>query len=298
MVAGPRPLARALGDDMTAVEPTSEPRAQSAAAPSPFPPIAEYAFLSDCHTGALVAPGRRDRLAVRPALRLAERVRQPARPPGRVLSLRAVRNQPPDRAEVRPRHERPRDDVEDAAGLDRHPRRADHRPPGPRGRDHAAHPPSGRRRRRPHARTNGRMPRGQRRGRAGLRAGLRLRARAGRMDACRRRPPSRRCDGRRPDVPAASDLPLGVEGNRVRARHVLETGRPRVLRALVGQGPRRAAGSSTRRRRSMAATIRFWRVVAGGRPHPGPPLARPDPALGARRSRASPTCRPAPPSRR
>jgi GH15 family glucan-1,4-alpha-glucosidase len=30
--------------------------AQSAAAPSPFPPIAEYAFLSNCHTGALVAP--------------------------------------------------------------------------------------------------------------------------------------------------------------------------------------------------------------------------------------------------
>jgi alpha,alpha-trehalase len=28
---------------------------QSAAAPSPFPPIANYAFLSDCHTGALVA---------------------------------------------------------------------------------------------------------------------------------------------------------------------------------------------------------------------------------------------------
>jgi GH15 family glucan-1,4-alpha-glucosidase len=30
--------------------------AQSAAMPSPFPPIAEYAFLSNCHTGALVAP--------------------------------------------------------------------------------------------------------------------------------------------------------------------------------------------------------------------------------------------------
>jgi alpha,alpha-trehalase len=30
-------------------------QAQSAAAPSPFPPIAEYAFLSDCHTSALVA---------------------------------------------------------------------------------------------------------------------------------------------------------------------------------------------------------------------------------------------------
>ena len=31
-------------------------RKQSAAAPSPFPPIADYAFLSNCHTGALVAP--------------------------------------------------------------------------------------------------------------------------------------------------------------------------------------------------------------------------------------------------
>jgi alpha,alpha-trehalase len=33
-----------------------EPEAQSAAAPSPFPPIADYGFLSNCHTGALVAP--------------------------------------------------------------------------------------------------------------------------------------------------------------------------------------------------------------------------------------------------
>ena len=31
-------------------------RPKSAAAPSPFTPIADYAFLSDCHTGALVAP--------------------------------------------------------------------------------------------------------------------------------------------------------------------------------------------------------------------------------------------------
>ena len=28
---------------------------QSAAMPSPFPPIADFGFLSDCHTGALVA---------------------------------------------------------------------------------------------------------------------------------------------------------------------------------------------------------------------------------------------------
>jgi alpha,alpha-trehalase len=34
----------------------NESAPQSAAAPSPFPPIADYAFLSNCHTGALVAP--------------------------------------------------------------------------------------------------------------------------------------------------------------------------------------------------------------------------------------------------
>ena len=37
--------------------PTEAPtRGTSPALPSPFPPIAEYAFLSNCHTGALVAP--------------------------------------------------------------------------------------------------------------------------------------------------------------------------------------------------------------------------------------------------
>jgi GH15 family glucan-1,4-alpha-glucosidase len=41
------------GDKATAAAPRP---VQSAAAPSPFPPIADYAFLSDCHTGALVAP--------------------------------------------------------------------------------------------------------------------------------------------------------------------------------------------------------------------------------------------------
>jgi GH15 family glucan-1,4-alpha-glucosidase len=40
---------------MTATESTAA-QPQSAAAPSPFPPIADYAFLSNCHTGALVAP--------------------------------------------------------------------------------------------------------------------------------------------------------------------------------------------------------------------------------------------------
>ncbi|MGH9227528.1 MAG: glycoside hydrolase family 15 protein [Acidimicrobiales bacterium] len=41
---------------MSADTAPSEPPKQSAAMPSPFPPIEDYAFLSDCHTGALVAP--------------------------------------------------------------------------------------------------------------------------------------------------------------------------------------------------------------------------------------------------
>jgi alpha,alpha-trehalase len=50
----------APGDETGAARAATERRAetvaQSAAAPSPFPPIADYAFLSDCHTGALLAP--------------------------------------------------------------------------------------------------------------------------------------------------------------------------------------------------------------------------------------------------
>ena len=37
-------------------EQRSPPVAQSAAAPSPFPPIADYAFLSDCENSALISP--------------------------------------------------------------------------------------------------------------------------------------------------------------------------------------------------------------------------------------------------
>ena len=41
---------------MTSAAANAATQPQSAAAPSPFPPIADYAFLSNCHTGALVAP--------------------------------------------------------------------------------------------------------------------------------------------------------------------------------------------------------------------------------------------------
>jgi GH15 family glucan-1,4-alpha-glucosidase len=49
-----RPPARAA--TMSKAKSAPDKALQSAAAPSPFPPIADYAFLSNCHTGALVAP--------------------------------------------------------------------------------------------------------------------------------------------------------------------------------------------------------------------------------------------------
>ena len=56
-------ITRTLGDSMSETNNTAPARntakqfrGQSAAAPSPFPTIADYAFLSNCHTGALVAP--------------------------------------------------------------------------------------------------------------------------------------------------------------------------------------------------------------------------------------------------
>jgi GH15 family glucan-1,4-alpha-glucosidase len=44
------------GEPAAAAAPRTAKMPQSAAAPSPFTPIANYGFLSDCHTGALVAP--------------------------------------------------------------------------------------------------------------------------------------------------------------------------------------------------------------------------------------------------
>src|SRR5688500_8409142 len=51
----PQPLARPLGGRVSTTTTRPTERAHKAM-PSPFPPIEDFAFLSDCHTGALVAP--------------------------------------------------------------------------------------------------------------------------------------------------------------------------------------------------------------------------------------------------
>jgi alpha,alpha-trehalase len=54
--AKPKSKGSSAADGGAPVAVSAEEQPQSAAAPSPFPPIADYAFLSNCHTGALVAP--------------------------------------------------------------------------------------------------------------------------------------------------------------------------------------------------------------------------------------------------
>ena len=73
-------------------------------------------------------PGRLDRLAVRAALRLAERVRLPARSPGRLVPARAVRDQRAHGPHLRAGDQRPRHHVEDAHRLGPRARRPDDGP--------------------------------------------------------------------------------------------------------------------------------------------------------------------------
>ena len=195
--------------------------------------------------------GRRDRLALRARLRRAERLRQPARPPGGVLpARRRSASTIPPRA-LRAGNQRARDDVEDADRLDRRPRRADHRAAGARGHGHAPHAAAGRRRRRPHARAHRRVPRGPGRGRARLRARVRLRPRrrrSGRSSADDRHAAD--ATGAGQTIRLRSDLALGIEGGRVRGRHALEPGDRAYCALSWAEGSPRPGTSTTPRRGS------------------------------------------------
>ena len=175
--------------------------------------------------------------------------------------------------------------MEDAERLDRRAGRADDGAAATRGHRHAAHAAAGRRRRRPHARADRRVPGRERRGRARLRARIRLRTCSGHMGPRRRRPSRGRRQRGRADVPPRVESAARDRGEPRSGATRAPGGRARVLRSLLGGGPRRARG----RRRGGGAHRHhdpLLAVVAQPRADTGPQVPRPDPTLRARDQRA------------
>ena len=143
----------------------------------------------------------------------------------------------------------------------------------------APHPPAGRRGRRPHPGADGGVPGWPHRAGAGVRARVRLRARAGDVDAGRLRPLRRRRGGGA-DHPLADRSPPGCRRQPRAGPSRARPRRSRLLLAVLGRRPRRPC----RRRRRRGPGDRHGDLlagVAGPGPDPRPPLPRSDPALGA-----------------
>ena len=224
---------------------------------------------------------RGDRLAVRAALRLAERVRHAARPRGGHVPARAVRHQPPRHSRLRARHQHARHDLEDARpswvevrdALIIGPRRGEDtitphtRPPADDDAEHLL-----------------------------VRTAECLEGMAEIELVCEpvfdygRTPADWALVG--DDLHAAdasgngqvirlqTDMSLGIEGNRVRARHVLQAGEKLFCSLSWAEG---LAGADGRRRRvrTPRGDPALLAELAGPCAAPGPSLARPDPAFGA-----------------
>ena len=222
------------------------------------------------------------RLAVRPPVRLGERVRHPARPRGGTVPVRPVRHQRAVGPALRARHQRAGDDVEDAAGLGRGARRADDGAEHRRRHRHAPHAAADRRRRRAHAGPGRRVPRGTGRDGGGVRAGVRLRAGAGDVVDRRRRRPRRRGDRRRRHD-AAAHRPARRRRRRP-GRGAVTCSRPgeRLYCALSWAADFAAPGR--RRATPRRGSTPRWRSGGAGWTGPGSPTTATGSRSSARRS--------------
>jgi GH15 family glucan-1,4-alpha-glucosidase len=211
---------------------------QSAAALSPFPPIADFAFLSDCHTGALVAPdggsaGSASPASTRRAYSAACSTYEPGTnvlattwksPSGWILVRDALTIGPRDHEDKITPHTRPPADDDADHMLVRTVQCLEGRVEV----ELICEP----------AFDYGRVP-----------------AAWSAVDGGRR---AADASGAEQTIRLHSDLALGIEGNRVRARHVLGPGERAYCALSCAEGlaaPQNADEAEAR----IAATIRYWR---------------------------------------
>ena len=285
LVAGLRPLARAVDRVMTDDrQPAETPAAERRGAVAVPADRRLRVPLQLPHRRARRAR-RRDRLAVRARAstrRACSAACSTARPGFFRFGPFGI-NHPTARA-LRAGHERARDDVEDADRLDRRARRADDGPADARGRRSR--------------RTRGRRPtttpttcscapssasRAASRSSSSASRSFDYGRDARRVDARRRR------RGTRPTRPApgqtirlVSDLALGIEGNRVRARHVLEAGDRAYCALSWAEGFAGAGRPSTRPRPGIDATVAL--LARAGSAGPASPTTAGATRSSARRS--------------
>ena len=222
---------------------------------------------------------RGDRLALRAAVRLAQHLRDAARPRSGLVPLRALRAQRAEQPDLRAGHQRPQHHLAHADRMGDGARCPDDRSHPARGRGHPAHARARRRGRSSHARANGALHGGLGRHGAALRAGLRLRAHTRRVVATG--PAHRRRERSGGDGQAAQQHPAGG-GSRsgAGAAHAPE-GRAGVLLALLGGGARLAGGHRPGQRTHERDRELLAQLDLQG-PHAGSPLQGGDPALGPR----------------
>ena len=153
--------------------------------PGPFPAIESYAFLSDCHTGALVATdGSVEWLCVpsfdSPSIFASVLDREAGD-----FRFGPYGIDHPTAREYRPGTDVLETPFRSRSGWVKVARRAHHRAASPRRRHHAPSSTADRRGRRPHAGAGGRVPGRPRRGGVGLFARVRLRPDPGDLDTGR-----------------------------------------------------------------------------------------------------------------
>ena len=238
----------------TGHQPASDKPQQSAAAPSPFTPIADYAFLSDCHTGALVAPdGAIDWLCVprfdSPSVfgSLLDRGAGAFRLGPFGINVPSGRTYEPGTNTLVTAWKTPSGWAVVRDALTMGPRRGEDtitphtRPPADEDADHVLV-------------RDGAVHRRQGRDRARVRAGVRLRPRPRRVDAVARIATAPTSTGAGQTISLQTDMLLGIEANHVRARHVLHEGEELYCALVVGRRTRACRRPSRRPMRSSKAT--------------------------------------------